>query len=97
MGQKKEREERNSSFFFFSKISKQIFNWIFEFLLNFESNHSAQKLQCSSMYAQTCCYLMINFNLMKNFIFLYFHEHKNTELNYFSSISEEANFRVLHR
>ena len=39
--------------------------------------------------------LMINFNLIKQFIFIYFHEHKNTELNHFSSISEEANFRVL--
>jgi hypothetical protein len=25
-----------------------------EFLLSFKSNHSAQKLQCSSMYAQAC-------------------------------------------
>ena len=39
-------------------------------------------------------YPMINFNLMKNIIFL-FYEHKNTELNHFSYISKEANFRVL--
>ena len=38
---------------------------------------------------------MINFNLMKNIVFLCFHEHKNTELNHFSYISKEANFRVL--
>jgi hypothetical protein len=41
--------------------------------------------------------LMINFNLVKNIISLCFHEHKNSKLTYFSSISKEANFRVLHR
>jgi hypothetical protein len=39
---------------------------------------------------------MLNFNLMKNFVFLYFHEHKNTKLNYFILIFKGANFRVLH-
>jgi hypothetical protein len=38
----------------------------------------------------------MNFNLLKSFIFLCFHEHKNTKLNHFNSISKRANFRVLH-
>jgi hypothetical protein len=38
---------------------------------------------------------MINFNLVKNIISLCFHEHKNSKLTHFSSISKEANFRVL--
>ena len=41
--------------------------------------------------------LMINFNLMRNIFFLYFHEHKNTKLNNFIYISKGVNFRVLHR
>jgi hypothetical protein len=40
---------------------------------------------------------MINFNLVKNIISLCFHEHKNSKLTYFSSISKEANFRVLQK
>jgi hypothetical protein len=40
--------------------------------------------------------LMINFNLVKNIIFLCFYEHKYSKLTHFSSISKEANFRVLH-
>ena len=47
------------------------------------------------MYAQTCCYLMINFKLTKNFIFPIFHEHINKYLNQFNFILEKANFRVL--
>jgi hypothetical protein len=42
-------------------------------------------------------HLMINFNLVKNIISLCFHEHKNSKLTYFSSISKEANFRVLQK
>jgi hypothetical protein len=38
---------------------------------------------------------MINFNLVKNIISLCFHEHKNSKLTHFSSISKETNFRVL--
>jgi len=37
----------------------------------------------------------LNFNLMKKYYFCMFHEHKINKLNYFSSISEVANFRVL--
>ena len=33
---------------------------------------------------------------MKNIILLRFHEHKNTKLNQFTSISKGAIFRVLH-
>jgi hypothetical protein len=36
-------------------------------------------------------HLMMKFSLMENFIFLYFHEHKNTELNYFNYISKLQN------
>jgi len=39
---------------------------------------------------------MIDFKLMKIFIFLGFYEHKNIKLPQFTSISKEANFRVLH-
>ena len=41
-----QKEERVGKFLFifFSKFPKQIFKWSFEFLLSFESNHSAQKL-----------------------------------------------------
>jgi hypothetical protein len=39
--------------------------------------------------------LMINFNLVKNIISLCFHENKYLKLTHFSSISKEANFRVL--
>jgi len=38
---------------------------------------------------------MIYFILMKNIIFPIFHEDKNTKLNYFSSISKRAKFRML--
>jgi len=38
---------------------------------------------------------MINFILKKNIIFPMFYEHKNTKLNYFSSISKRGKFRVL--
>jgi hypothetical protein len=38
---------------------------------------------------------MINFNLMKTFISLYFHVDTNTQLNHFSYISKEAKFEVL--
>ena len=38
---------------------------------------------------------MINFKLMKFFIFLCFHEHINSKINHFSSISKNSNFRVL--
>ena len=47
------------------------------------------------MNAPTCWYLMINFKLMKIFIFLCFHERINSKLNLFSSISKNSNFRVL--
>ena len=40
--------------------------------------------------------LMINFNIMKNILFLIFYEHKNSKLNQFNYISKVANFRVLH-
>jgi hypothetical protein len=52
------------------------------------------------MYQHVCINkllnLMINFNLVKNIISLYFYEHKNSKLTHFSSIFKEANFRVLH-
>ena len=48
------------------------------------------------MYAHTCYYLMMYFNLMKKNYFPIFHVHKNSNLNHFNSISKEANFRVLH-
>ena len=38
---------------------------------------------------------MLNFNIMKIFIFLYFHEHKNSQINYFNPIFKSINFRVL--
>ena len=44
---------------------------------------------------QTRFYLMINFKLMKIFIFLCFHAHKNSKLNLFNPISKVANFGVL--
>ena len=47
------------------------------------------------MYAHTCCYLMMNFKLMKKNYFPIFHVHKNSNLNHFNSISKGANFRVL--
>ena len=48
------------------------------------------------MYARSCCYLMMNFKLMKFFIFLCFHKHINSKSNHFSSIFKSLNFRVLH-
>jgi hypothetical protein len=41
---------------------------------------------------QTCFYLKINFNLIKIYYFLCFHEHKNIKLNHFLSISKGAIF-----
>jgi len=32
------------------------------------------------------------FNLMKNIILVYFHEHKNNKLNHFGSTFKETNF-----
>jgi hypothetical protein len=40
---------------------------------------------------------IMNFNLMKNIIFLCFHEHTNSKLNQFLFFSKEANFRVLQQ
>jgi hypothetical protein len=40
-------------------------------------------------------HLMMNFILMKIFVYLCFHEHDNTKLNHFNSISKGINFRVL--
>jgi hypothetical protein len=39
--------------------------------------------------------LMMNFNIMKNILFLIFYEHKNSKLNQFNYITKVANFRVL--
>ena len=36
---------------------------------------------------------MINFKLMKIFIFLYFHVHKNSQINYFNSIFKSGKFQ----
>ena len=58
-------------------------------------NHPIKYIKCKGMYAQTCCYLRMNFNLMKNFIFQYFHEHKNSKLLQFTPISKRSNFWVL--
>ena len=60
-------------------ISKPISNLLFSSILNvlnLNQIHIIQRNKCTGMYAHTCCYLMMNFNLMKNFIFLCFHEHK---------------------
>jgi hypothetical protein len=38
---------------------------------------------------------MINLNLLEKNDFLCFHEHQNSKLNQFSSISKGAKFRVL--
>jgi hypothetical protein len=47
------------------------------------------------MYASTMWLTpMMNFNFMKN-ISLCFHEHTNSKLNQFLSVSKEAIFRVL--
>jgi hypothetical protein len=48
---------------------------------------------CSNIVAN----LMINFSLMKKFIFLCFHEHKNTKSNLFNPISKVANFGCYSR
>ena len=40
---------------------------------------------------------MIDFHLMKIFIFLCFHEHINSQLIHFSSIFKNSNFRVLQK
>ena len=39
---------------------------------------------------------MINFKLMKFFIFLCFHVHKNSQINHFNSIFKNSKFGVLH-
>jgi len=41
---------------------------------------------------QTRFYLMINFKLMKIFIFLCFHVHNNSQINYFNSIFKSGKF-----
>jgi hypothetical protein len=52
--QRKEGGKREIPFLFIFRVSKTIFKWILNSLFSFESNHSAQKLQCSNMYAHTC-------------------------------------------
>jgi len=87
---------KGSSFFFFSQaFSKLIFKS--------NSNHFKFKtkshIPINPMHEHVCTNkllnLIINFNLMKRFVFLYFHEHIITKLNHLNSISKRANFRVL--
>ena len=62
-------------FSLFSFTSKPFLNLFFKSFLNvFNLNqiHTIKRNKCTGIYAQTCCYLMMNFNLMKNFIFLFF-------------------------
>jgi hypothetical protein len=75
---------------------KRILKEQLEFILIFGQNQAIQKTQ---MHHHECINkllnLRINFNLVKNIISQCFHEHKNSKLIHFSSISKEANFRVL--
>ena len=43
------------------------------------------------MYAQTCCYLMMSFNLMKNFV-SYISWAQNSEINHFKPIFKRDKF-----
>ena len=49
------------------------------------------------MYAQTRCYLMMNFHLVKIFIFLCFMSTKISKYILLNLFLKEANFRVLHK
>jgi hypothetical protein len=74
IGQKPGGGEKEGIFLFFSY--KSILNWILNSFLSFEINHSIQKLQCSSMSAQQCFYLIFYFNLIKIITSLYLNAHK---------------------
>jgi hypothetical protein len=50
--------------------------------------HSTIKHMHQHVCKRMLLHLMIKFSLMENFIFLCFHEHKNTELNHFNYISK---------
>ena len=83
-------------FFFLSKPFLISFAKAISTILNFQSKPLNQINQmqghvCTNMLLN----LMMNFNLMKIFIFLCFHEHKNSKLPQFTPISKRANFRVL--
>ena len=78
-------------FFYFKAIFKNLPNYFGVWINTIHHN---------KLYAPTCMHnqllnLMMNFKLMKFFIFLYFMCTKNSNLNHFNSISKEANLRVL--
>ena len=82
-------------FFYFKAISnffsKSILN-----VFNLYQIYTMQRNKCTSMYAQNMLLnLMMNFNLMKNFLFAIFHEHKIQKQIILNLFSKETNFRVL--
>ena len=81
----------NFLFFYFKANFKSILN-SFQIL---DLTTYYNKSKCTGMYAQTCCYLMINFKLMKIFIFLCFHEHINSKIASFYIYFKRSKFRVL--
>ena len=87
-------------FFRFSFLSFILFSK--PFLISFQKhfNHfdfpikttQPIKLNAIACMHQTCCYLIMYFNLMKIFYFPIFHVHKSSLVNHFSSISQRGKF-----
>jgi len=83
-------------FIYFQSIFKSILKNQFGSILNFSQRPLHLKNQMyQHEYTTMLLSPMINFNLMKNIIFPIFHEQKNDKLNYFSSTSKRAKFRML--
>ena len=89
-GPKLRRGEFSFSFCF-SFISNH-FKTLFKSNLNYFEFDTKPHITTNNMHQHVCSTMllhpMINFNLMKNYYFPRFHEHKNSELNHFSSISK---------
>jgi hypothetical protein len=67
-GQKEKRGRGEILFFFLNPFSNP-FSKQFEFILDFDQTTQPKEMKCIGMYDQTCFYLIINFNLMKNYYF----------------------------
>jgi hypothetical protein len=74
--------------------------WILKilFTLNTQRNNkqTSHQIICTDIYTHNVAKPYDKFYFSKNIIFLCFHEHQNTKLNYFASILKRANFRLLH-
>ena len=78
-------------FFYFKAIFNSFQNHLNHFDFSIKTTQPI-KLNAIACMHQTCCYLIMYFNLMKIFYFPIFHVHKSSLVNHFSSISQRGKF-----